>query len=150
MAGGLYQVFKSALTDVDSTAQDTLGAVRYDGNGTYKYVKFSGTTTVAAGDVVCYVATDTTDQTVDGANTNFGAGVAMAAVASGSVAYGWVKIKGVVTLSTAYAGSPTVGDQVTTAGAAAPAVTKRTTANAQSVGVVVHVANKIMACDFTF
>src|SRR3954462_8838806 len=141
---GSAQAFKAALTDVDTTAQVPLGMVRYEDNKVYKYVKFSGTTTIAAGDVVCYVATDTLCQTVDGANTALGAGVAPVAVASGAVAYGWIQIGGVATLSAALAGSPAVGDGMTTAGAAAPAVTKSAAANSMILANVVHVANKIV------
>lgn len=136
--------FKSALTDVDTSAQVPLGYIREDANGVHKYVKFSGTTTIAAGDFLCYVASDTAQQTVDGANTAFGAGVANAAVASGTVQYGFIQIGGQATLSTALAGAPAVGEQVTTSGAAAPAVTKRTGAAMQAVGIVAHVANKIV------
>lgn len=142
---GSPQAFKAALTDVDSTAQVPLGMIRYEDNKVYKYVKFSGTTTVAAGDVMCYVASDTTNQTVDGANTSLGAGVAAAAVPSGAIAYGWIQIGGVATLSAALAGSPAVGDGMTTAGAAAGAVTKSAAANSMILGNVVHVANKIVA-----
>jgi hypothetical protein len=97
------------------------------------------------GDVVCYVATDTLCQTVDGANTALGAGVAPVAVPNGAVAYGWIQIGGVATLSTALAGTPAVGDGMTTAGAAAPAVTKSAAANSMILCNVVHVANKIVA-----
>jgi hypothetical protein len=77
---GSAQAFKAALTDVDTTAQVPLGMIRYEDNKVYKYVKFSGTTVIAVGDVLCYVATDTTLQTVDGANTALGAGVSPVAV----------------------------------------------------------------------
>ena len=141
----LQHTFLTSLTDVWSTQYDRLGAIRVENDKTYKYVKFTGTTTIAVGDVVCYVASDTTCQTVDGANTAVGAGVALAAVASGTVQYGWIQVSGVATLSTALAGTPAVGDELTTNGAAAPAVTKKTTnANAESFAVTVHVANKIV------
>lgn len=141
---GSPQSFKAALTDVDSTAQVPLGMIRYEDNKAYKYVKFSGTTVVAVGDVLCYVTTDTTGLTVDAANTALGAGVAPAAVPSGAVAYGWIQIRGMATLSTALAGTPAVGDGMTTAGAASPAVTKSAAANSMILANVMHVANKIV------
>jgi hypothetical protein len=52
---------------------------------------------------------------------------------------------GVATLSAALAGSPAVGDGMTTAGAAAAAVTKSAAANSMILCNVVHVANKIVA-----
>ncbi len=147
---GLKQTFKSQLGDNDSTNQEDLGAIRYDENKVYKYVKFSGTTAVAVGDFVCYVLSDTTGSTVDGANTALAAGVAMAVAASGSVSYGWVKIKGVATLSTALAGSPAAGDQLSTNGATAPAVTKSTAANFQTAAIALNVTSKIVMVDCPF
>jgi hypothetical protein len=146
----MKQVFVTPLTDDAAVAGDALGDIRMEGNSLYKYVKFSGTTVVAIGDVCCYVATDTGDQTVDGANTAFGAGVAMAAHGTGSARFGWIQIKGLATLSTALAGTPAVGDSMTTAGATAPAVTKVTAANSNVVCNVVNVAGKIVACDFNY
>jgi hypothetical protein len=146
----LKQVFVTALTEVDNQAYDTPGDIRVENGCVYKYVKFTGTTSIAAGDALCYVATDTTDTTVDGANTALGAGIAMAAVASGAVQYGWIQIKGVATLSTALAGSPAVGDGLTVNGASAPAMTKASTANQQIGGYTVNVASKIVALDFPF
>jgi hypothetical protein len=143
---GSPQAFKAALTDVDPTAQVPLGMVRYEDNKVYKYVKFSGTTVIAAGDVVvlCGVGHDMC-QTVDGANTALGAGscACRCAIRGGCL---WLDTdRGVATLSAALAGSPAVGDGMTTAGAAAPAVTKSAAANSMILCNVVHVANKIVA-----
>lgn len=101
MAGGSPQSFKAALTDNDSTAQELLGTIRYDENAVYKYVKYSGTNAVAIGDFCCYVVSDTSGQTVDKANSVLGAGVCMGTVASGSVSYGWIKVRGYATLNVA-------------------------------------------------
>jgi hypothetical protein len=114
--------FTTALTDIDTTPQEYLGAARNDVAHTYKYVKFSGTTAVAVGDFCCYVLTDTNAQTVDGANSAVGAGVAMAVHASGSVTYGWIVTRGVATLSTTFAPTPVAGDPLTNTGATAPAI----------------------------
>lgn len=114
-AGGSPQSFKAQLSDVDSTAQDPLGQLRYDLNAVYKYVKFSGTGAVAVGDYVCYVITDTNLQTVDAANSIYGAGVACAIVPAGAVAYGWIQIKGLCTLSTALV-SGSAGNVLTATG----------------------------------
>lgn len=142
------QVFVTPLTADDAVAVDALGDIRVESGCVYKYVKFSGTTAVAIGDVVCVVASDTTRQTVDGANTSDGGGVAMAAHAVSSVRYGWVQIQGPATLSTALAGTPAVGDGMTVAGATAPAVTKSAAANSQVVCTVGNVAGKIVSCCF--
>lgn len=114
--------FTTALTDIDTTAQEPLGTIRQDVNHDYKYVKFSGTTAVAVGDFVCYVLSDTAGQTVDGANSAVGAGYAVAVHASGSVTYGWIGIRGVFAMSTTFAPTPVAGDPLTNTGAAAPAI----------------------------
>jgi hypothetical protein len=93
--------FTTALTDIDTSQQEYLGAIREDNNAEYKYVKFSGSNATAVGDFVCYVVSDTALQTVNPTNSIIGAGVAMAVHPSGSVTYGWIQIKGVATLSTA-------------------------------------------------
>lgn len=147
----LQQVFQTALTDVFSTQYDALGAIRIENSKVYKYVKFSGTTTVAAGDVMCYVVSDTSLQTVDGANSAVGAGMAMAAVASGTVQYGWIQIEGVATLNQGIGGtSPAAGNQVTTTSASAGTVTKAAAVTDQIVGVVVVVASKIVDLQFPY
>ena len=140
--------FKAALTDLDTTAQETVGIIRENARGRYKYVKFSGTTAIAVGDFLCYVAsggaTDTM-VTVDGANTAVPAGVALAIVGTGTVLYGWIQVRGLAILSTALAGSPAAGDKMTTASAAAPAVTKVVTDNASTACIAFDVTNKIVA-----
>lgn len=142
---GQKLTFGTQVTDVDATARDDIGCLRYNENAVFKYVRFSGTTAINIGDFLCYVATDATDTTVDGANTAHGAGVAQAAVPIGPVAYGWIQIRGIATLSTALAGAPAVGDVLTSSGAAAPAVTKITAVNMQPVGFTVNVANKTVS-----
>jgi hypothetical protein len=147
--GGSPQSFKAQLTDVDSTAQEFLGQIRYDVNKVYKYVKFSGTTAIAVGDFLCYVtsagATDTAT-TVDGANAGglVGAGVACAIVASGAVAYGWIQVRGLCVLSTALAGTPSIGDLLTNDGATTPAVTTITDVDSQEIGIAFDVTNKLI------
>lgn len=118
MAGGSPQSFKSALTDNDSTAQETLGVIRYDENGVYKYVKFSGTTASVIGDFLCYVVSDTTCKTADAANSVLPAGVCVGTVASGAVSYGWIKIEGIADLNVAL-DSGSQGDALTNNGATA-------------------------------
>lgn len=149
----LKQSFVTALTDVlaaTNAVQDTPGDIRVENGNVYKYVKFTGTTGVAAGDVVCYT-TAADGVTVDGANTAMGAGVAMAAVAAGSAQNGWIQIKGKATISGAFQGTtPAVGNRVTTALAVAPGVTKAAAVTDSTAGVILHVTNKIMQCDFPF
>lgn len=130
------QVFHAALTDVDSAAQCPLGAIYELDNKRYKYVKFSGTTAIAAGDFLCYVAagSDGAEVIVDKVSTAFGAGVAQAVVASGAIAFGFIQISGLAVLSGTPAGSPAFGDNLTSAAAANGNVTKNAAANTATVG----------------
>lgn len=115
---GRKLVFASALTDVATAPKEALGTIREENNAVYKYVQFSGTTTVAAGDFCSYViyASDPGLNIVDKATALIGAGLAMAAVASGTVQYGWIQIKGLGTLASAF-GSGANGNAVTVIGA---------------------------------
>lgn len=127
-------LFVSGLTDVDTTAVDQLGAIRQDQNGTYKYVKFSGTNAVAVDTVMCYVLSDVAARTVDKANTALGAGIAMAAHSVSVVSYGWIKIRGMHHCAGAIGGSELVGSPLTTNGASDGLFTIADAASDQIVG----------------
>lgn len=145
ITNGIQRVFNSAINVSDDLVQrDPLGAVRFEGDGRYKYVKFTGTTAVAVGDFVCYaVASDGfTETVVDGANSALPAGVAEGVHSLGAVTYGWIKVQGLSTLSTALAGTPAAGDLLTSAGATAPAVTKKTAVAQVTIGMAYNVAAK--------
>lgn len=146
-------IFKSRLTDVDTSAMEDLGTIRKELNSQYKYVKFSGTNAVAVGDAVCYVATDTNNQTVNGALTALAAGIALATVASGTVQYGWIKIKGISLTSWTVPGS--VGNPIGPVGATYPAlaVPSTTYAPSQFAAYVVKAGvagTGVIVCDFPF
>ena len=140
------QSYKAALTDVDSTAQETLGLIRQEDNKKYKYVKFSGTNAVAVGDLVGYVAsggaTDTMT-TVDGAVGSGPAGVALAVVASGAVAYGWIQIGGLAVSVAAIAGGASAGQ--TLKQGTYPAFTLQTAATIPNAGTLFDATNKLVA-----
>lgn len=151
---GFKQIFKSQLTDVDTSAMEPLGTIRFELNGVFKYVKFAGTNAVAAGDAVCYVATDTNCQTVDGAQTNLAAGLAMAAVATaGGVQYGWIQIKGVQQVNTSWTVPGAVGNALTSVGAAYPALAASAAAASQQCAYVIKTGaagTGVINCDFPF
>jgi len=162
--------FVSDIGDVDTTARDTLGSIRYDVNGVYKYVQFGATRTgqvtasLVKGDVVCYVLGTTADldllTLVDSANSVVGAGVVqgtngvlaanVAVPATGGPYYGWVKIRGLVTLSNAAGGSPAAGSILTTTSATAKQVTVITTATSQVVGSYIDATNHIADVSFPY
>lgn len=139
----LKQTFQTALTDVWATQYDALGDIRVENGKVYKYVKFTGTTAFAAGDALCY--TDNTCQIVDAANAAVGAGIAVAAVAAGTVQYGWIQIGGLCTLNQAIGGtSPAAGNVLTNTAAAAKVLTKAAAVTDDAVAVAVDIANKIV------
>lgn len=150
MTSGIKRIFLTPLTANVSTDKENVGTLRFEGNSVYKWVEFSGTTAVVAGDVVCYVMSSIdTEVVVDGANSAVGAGVAMAAAATGAVSYGWIQTEGVATLALAFGGTtPTAGETVTTTGATAGTVTVTAAVTNQVVGVILDVTNKIMSCSF--
>lgn len=141
------QAFHPALTDVDTTAQAPLGAIYELDNKQYKYVKFSGSNAVAAGDLVGYVASGgATDAmiTVDGAVGSGPAGVAQAAVATaGGVQYGWIQIAGLAVSSAAIAGGASAGQ--TLKQGSYPAFTIQTAATIPNAGTLFDATNKLVA-----
>lgn len=143
MAAGRISGFTTAITDIDVTPQEYLGAIRFDYNAAYKYVRFTGTLATAIGDVCSYVLTDTTMTSVDSTTSAIGAGVSPAVHPLGSVSYGWLQIRGVATLSTAY-GAGAQGNAVTTVGAANKAVTVAAAVTNAVVGVIVNVTGPIL------
>ena len=161
--------FVSALGDIDTYARDTLGSIRYDANGVSKYVQFGASRTgqvsaqLVVGDVVCYVVGTTADldllTLVDEPNSAVGAGVVwgyptdvtgttVKVATTGGPYYGWIKIKGTVTLSNAAGGSAAAGNALTTSSASAKTVTKRANEADQTVGVLVDATNFVAQIDF--
>jgi hypothetical protein len=137
------QGFTTAVTDIDTAPQEYLGAIRFDYNAAWKYVRFAGTVAAAVGDVVTYVLSDQTMTTVDVAVGAVGAGVVPVAHPAGSVTYGWVQIRGVVTLSTAF-GAGAAGNGLTSVGAAIRAVTVAAAVTNVGVGFIVNVTAPIV------
>ena len=121
MAAGRAQGFTTAITDIDTSAQEFLGMIRFDYNKAYKYVQFNGTAAVAVGDVVYYVLTDANLNTVDTVVTAIGAGVAPAVHVIGQVTFGWLQIRGVATMSQALT-SGAAGNALTAIGATTPSL----------------------------
>lgn len=121
----LRQIFKTQIGDVDSSARDVVGSLRWENDKLYKYVKLVNTTaTVAgvAGDPVAYKAggasIDGTDAVVvidltDADTIPVCAGFLTGAVTgtSGTAYYTWVQLTGQVTVPTAIT-SGVVGNSV--------------------------------------
>lgn len=149
MPDGIKKVFATRLDRVYDQDREGLGTIRFEGGNVYKWVKIVATANISAGDALCYNLTDTNLQTVDRANSAVGAGIAMAAVASGATKFGWIQTRGLATLANTIAGtSPAAGNAVTNTGAAAGVVTKAAAVTDCIVGYIVHAANKIVALSY--
>lgn len=120
---GVNQIFVTPLSEVSSKAKEQLGALRWEGNKCYKYVKILNTTaTVAgvAGDIACYNAEDGAEtHTVvldksDADANPIAAGALQGSVngVAGTAEYGWIQVKGPATLNTALGGSAADGDML--------------------------------------
>ncbi len=107
-------IFNTFVTDVSDTDKEGVGALRVEGNKTYKWVKYddgSANLAAAVGDVVGYKTGGYATQTVtsDASDCDgIGAGVLMAAPADGQ--FCWIQIKGQATCSTAFVGPPVAGN----------------------------------------
>lgn len=112
----LRQIFKTQITDVDSSARDTLGSLRYENDKLYKYVKMSNTSGVAcvAGDPVAYKATPAAGYSINVVTSKVSeadaqpicAGFVTATISSAQSAAGafiWVQVTGQVTVTAAVA-----------------------------------------------
>lgn len=110
---GIKQTFVTKLTDVNTTAQEVLGTLRFDGNKVYKYVEIKNTTATVAGaigDAVAYFAATgygnnrvVVDLSDADATVPFAAGT-LCGVITGTLTvaeYGWIQIKGPATMSVA-------------------------------------------------
>lgn len=121
----LRQIFRTQLTDVDSTARDTVGSLRIENDIIYKYVKFTNTTAtvaVVAGDPVAYKATyaagiavhtvvsDMTDADAQPIHAGNMMGTCAGTLATSF--YCWIQISGACVVPTAIAGTPVIGSGV--------------------------------------
>jgi hypothetical protein len=148
MVQGIKRVFRTALTDTKTTDFEQVGTIRFEGNKVYKWVQFSGTTAVAAGKVVCYLATagaDLLETVVDGANSVIGAGIAQAAVAAGTVMFGWIQVTGPCVFAGTVTGAAGAG--LSTNGATAGNLVV-TTGVVPEMAYLLDATNLIILCAF--
>ena len=154
----LKQQFLTALTDsfipftgVGQAQYDNVGDIRIEAGGSgqavYKFVKFTGTTTSAIGDFVCY--TDTTLQLVDAANAAVPAGVAQCVITNPTAQFGWIQIQGKATLNTNFSTAPAAGNKVTNAGASAKTLKVAAAATDAHAGIALNTTNLVqLTCGY--
>ena len=155
---GIKQVFVQALTEVRSSAQDTLGDIRRDGNLVYKYVKLlndTATAAVVAGDVLCYDAAvgHSTNVVVmdlgDADTVRVGAGIGLGAVAgvADTAYFIWIQIEGPAIGAKVVPGAD--GGLLTMADATVDGTfTPRDAATQQICGIATDQSAKLIACTF--
>lgn len=109
---GLKQTFITKLTDVNSTAQEPLGTLRYENNYVYKYVEIKNTTATVAGALgspvgyfalTGYVSNRVVVDQSDSDNPPICAGILQGDIVGtlGVSEFGWIQIKGAATLGIA-------------------------------------------------
>jgi len=146
------------LTDIDATAEFTLGGIGQTDDGKlYKYVQYEAATAAVAGVAgeVAYYATvavgdaTATIVTSDLSDSNaVGAGVLQAALTDGT--FGWVQVAGVATLTIALTAGGD-GDALTPTGAGDGTldVNIATAANTDVCARAVDASANIILCAFT-
>ena len=146
------------LTDIDATAEFTLGGIGQTDDGKlYKYVQYKAATAAVAGVAgeVAYYATvavgdaTATIVTSDLSDSNaVGAGVLQAALTDGT--FGWVQVAGVATLTIALTAGGD-GDALTPTGAGDGTldVNIATAANTDVCARAVDASANIILCAFT-
>jgi len=146
------------LTDIDATAEFTLGGIGQTDDGKlYKYVQYEAATAAVAGVAgeVAYYATvavgdaTATIVTSDLSDSNaVGAGVLQAALTDGT--FGWVQVAGVATLTIALTAGVD-GDALTPTGAGDGTldVNSATAANTDVCARAVDASANIILCAFT-
>ncbi len=148
--------FHPALTDIDATAQAKVTGILEGDNATYKYVKYTGSNGVAAGQVVSYVSGNVALDTVDLVSNGLPAGLAQAPVVSGGGAqYGFIQIKGVALVNTIVAGSPGYGGALVGNTASAGGLTAATSATFAQPDVAYYLSGTTAStttidCDFLY
>ncbi len=158
---GIKKVFATGLTETSAIDMEGVGAIRFEGNKIYKWVKYnngSGDVAAIVGDCAYYygVAGDavtggyensvvTMDRT-DGFGV--GAGVFQSIIADGE--FGWLQIRGPATLTQALT-SGADGDALTEIGAGADGALELVGADIEAmVAIATDISAKKIICMFPF
>ena len=146
------------LTDIDATAEFTLGGIGQTDDGKlYKYVQYEAATAAVAGvagEVAYYATVAVGDATATIVTSDLsdsdavGAGVLQAALTDGT--FGWVQVAGVATLTIALTAGAD-GDALTPTGAGDGTldVNIATAANTDVCARAVDASANIILCAFT-
>lgn len=153
---GIKKIFATGLTETSTIDKEGVGAIRREGNRTYKWVKFNngaGNVASVAGNFAYYygVSGDAADGdgyennivTMDLTDGFMTAGVFQAIIADSS--YGWVQIQGPALVTTAFkAGSD--GNAMTITGASVDGTLDVSAAvTDEQAGVATDISGKLIA-----
>lgn len=158
---GIKKIFATSLTETKSFDAEGVGAIRFEGNNIYKWVKFNngaGDVASIAGDCAYYYGVS--GDAVTGGYENsvvtmdrtdafgLGAGIFQAVIADGE--YGWLQIKGPATLTQALT-SGADGNALTIVGAGADGAIEVVGADVEAaIGYATDISAKKIVCDFPF
>lgn len=153
---GIKKVFSTALDETADYDKEGVGAIRFEGNSVYKWVKYTtgaGSVAAAANNVAYYqkaadsgyenhtVTSDVSD------SDNLGAGVLQAAPANNE--YCWIQIRGFATLNTSLtAGSD--GNALTPVGAGDGTLDVSALVTDHVCAYAVDASADEIICDFPF
>jgi len=157
---GLKRIFATGLTETLSYDAEGVGAIRFEGNKIYKYVKYNkGAGSIAAivGDVAYYYALagdgvsggyKNNEVTMDRTDGLVAAGVLQAIIAD--TEFGWIQIKGPATLTQALTAGAD-GNKLSEVGAGADgALDVAALVTDGHVAIAFDASAKDIICDFPF
>ena len=157
---GIKRIFATALTETNTLDLEGVGAIRFEGNKVYKWVKFNngaGDVASIAGDVAYYYGVsgdavtggyENNEVTMDRTDAFLAAGVFQAIIADGS--FGWIQIKGPATLTQALTAGAD-GNKLTHVGASADGALDVAAAVTDGhVAIATDASAKKIVCDFPF
>lgn len=157
---GIKKVFASGLTETNATDIEGIGAIRFEGNSIYKWVKYNkgaGSVACIAGDVAYYYGLsgdavsggyENSEVTMDRTDAYLAAGVMKAVVADGS--FGWMQIRGPATLTQALSAGAD-GNKLTHVGAGADGALDVAAAVTDAhVAIATDASAKKIICNFPF
>lgn len=157
---GLKRVFATGLTETRDYDAEGVGAIRFEGNKVYKWIKYNegaGAIAAAAGKVAYYYAAagdgvsggyknnEVTSDLSDSAEV--GAGVLQSAIPNAN--WGWIQIKGPAVLNLALTAGAD-GDPLTPTGSSDGTLDVSASATDHVCAIAFDATAKEVICDFPF
>lgn len=157
---GIKKIFTTALTETADFDKEGVGAIRFEGNSVYKWVKFNngaGSVAAIAGDCAYYYGVsgdavtggyENNEVTMDRTDAYMGAGVFQAIIPDAN--WGWIQIRGPATLTQALTAGAD-GNALTHVGAGADGALDVSAAVTDAVvAFATDASAKKIVCNFPF